>query len=167
MDFKRNKMALEKYYQEVPVEQIATTKWELKNIDKTAFKKLKNSIAKNGQTKVILVRELEADKFEIIDGRQVFKILFQLGVKKIHCCIFKNMTKIEAKLLYLEHDYYFENNFVEIGKVLSKLIKKYPKPEIEKTVVYNYAEIEELLKLQEFDFEKYAPIKISEQSNFF
>lgn len=160
-------MEIKKYYAELPIKYVIETKWKLKNIDAAAFVKLQNSIVKNGQTKVILVRKVEDDKFEIIDGRQVFKILKQIGTENVECCIFEGITELEAQLLYLEHDYYFENNFVEIGKILSKLVKEMPKHKIEKTIVYNYEEIEELLKLQDFDFAKYKPIKKVEQSNFF
>jgi ParB-like chromosome segregation protein Spo0J len=150
-------------YEQINTEEIKLPNWSMKNIDEESFKKLKKSIEKLGQTKNIIVRLLEDHTYEVIDGKVVFRILQEMKVDFIYCYVFKNITKTEAKRIYLEQDHYFENNFVEVGAAIAKITKKHSAIDVEKTLAYNYGQIEELLNLQNFDFSKYAPIAKAQQ----
>jgi ParB-like chromosome segregation protein Spo0J len=150
-------------YEQIDTKTIKLPKWSLKNINEYEYKKLKKSVKKHGQTKNIIVRLLDDGTYEVIDGKVVFKILKQLKVDFIYCYVFKNITTTEAQRIYLEQDYYFETNFVEVGAALAKITKDHSAVDVEKTLIFNYAEIEELLKLQNFNFAKYAPIAKAQQ----
>lgn len=154
--------------EQILIKQIKIPKWSFKNINAETYKKLEASIIKNGQTQNIIVRRIKKKKYEIIDGKQVFKILKQLDRDFVWCHVYKKVNKVKAQVLYLEHDFYFEKNFVAVAEALKKICKKHSKAELSNTTNYTYKEIDELLKLAKFDFSKFKPIEDTvEQSTFF
>lgn len=151
------------FLEQINKNDIVLPDWNFKNIDAMSFKKLKQSIKKNGQNKTIILRKID-DKYEVIDGRNVFTILKTTKVDYIWAYVYKEITTTEAKFIYLQHDFFFERNFVEVAKALKKINKKHSKFDIIQTTNYNSNEIDELLRLTEFDFDKYI-LKETEQQN--
>lgn len=146
---------------------ITLPEWSLKNVNQDEYDSLSNSIRNNGQTKNILVRQISKDKYEVIDGKNVFKILSTMNKDFIWCHVYRDISEIEAMLIYLQHDFYFQNNFVEVSKVIEKVHKKITKLEISKKTKYSYSEVIELLSLAKYDFEKFNETKNTKQSNLF
>lgn len=165
MELKRNKMGLNRF-EKIKTNNIKTPNWRFKNVDKSNYTKLRASIFKHGQNQNIIVRKTN-DNFEIIDGRMVFEILKEKGANEIFCFVYCDADEIDAQLIYLESDFYFENNFVEVAASLVKIFEKYKKTEVERTIKHNHKEIEDLLKLNKFDFEKYKLKKPIENLKLF
>ena len=153
--------------EQILIKEIQLPSWSFKNIDPENFKSLSDSILKNGQTKSITVRRLENNKYEVVDGKNVFKIIKNLEVDYVWCHVLRDMTDIESKLFYLENDFYFENNFVKISKVLEEVCKKKTKLQVSKTTKYSYNEIKELLSLALYDFSKFKTEKKHKQNDLF
>lgn len=130
--------------------------WSLKEFDKDVFKSLQNSVHSLGQTKNIIVRAMPDNKYEVIDGKQVFKILKQLDKDYIWAHVYRDVDDLEAIWLYLQHDFYFNTNFVAASKAIEKLHKKLTKLEISKKTKYEYQEVIELLSLAVYDFSKFS-----------
>lgn len=166
MGVERRKMELN--MEQILIKDIKIPEWSFKSkIDKKVYKRLENSIAKNGQTKNIIVRQLKDGKYEVVDGKIVFKILKSLNQDYIYCCVLKNISKKEAQLLYLEGDFYFEKNFISVAIALKKIHKKISKDKLSKTTNYDYKEIEELLTLAEYDLTRFHSTDKAEQSELF
>lgn len=166
MGTKRHKMGLT-MFKSIKIEQIKKPDWCFKNLESEQYSKLRNSIFKNGQTRNILVRKLDVDVYEVIDGRNVLDILVEMNAQEVFCFVYEDIDVIDAKLFYLENDYYFECNFVEIAKAMEEILNKHNKISVERHINYNHKEIEDLLKINNFDFEKYKPKKVSVQPNLF
>ena len=152
---------------QIKIDQIQQPNWSFKNPDKELYQSLYYSVKKNGQTKNIIVRHLEGDKYEIIDGRKIYQICQHLEVDYIYCYVYRDVSKTQAMLLYLQHEFNFENNFVEIAAALKRINKKHSKFEISKFSQYTYKEVEELLNLANYDFSKFQVQNGSEQEKFF
>ena len=152
--------------QQILIKNIKLPDWSFKNTQKDQLKSLNRSIKRNGQTKNIIVRRID-DAYEIIDGREVFKILTQMEKDYVWCYVYNDVTDLESMLLYLEHDFYFENNFVEIARALQEIHNEFSKLEISKHTKYTYSEIEELLNLGNYDFSRFKTGHTSKQSTFF
>jgi ParB-like chromosome segregation protein Spo0J len=106
--------------------------------------------------------------YEVIDGREVFKALQSSDRDFVDCYVYNDCNLLQAKLIYLEHDITFENNFVEVAKAIKKIAKKHSLIEVEKTVAYNYEELQELLTIADYDFEKFKDqTPDTEQVKFF
>jgi hypothetical protein len=70
-------------------------------------------------------------------------------------------------LLYIQHDFYFQNNFVEVAKAIKLIHKKITKLEISKFSQYSYNEVNELLSLAQYDFSKFKTEEEVIQNKFF
>jgi len=148
----------------IATENIHEPEWGLKNINPERYLKLRASIAKNGQTKNILVRVIAENEYEIIDGRIVFKILRELGAELIYCKVFE-VTLEEGILLYLENNIAFETNFVKVAHGLKQL--NLPLYKVERTIPYNLNELTDLMKLNEFNWAKYEEESLTGQQSLF
>ena len=145
---------------------ISLPDWSFKSIDSDAFRKLEKSIIKNGQLKSIVVRSLGDGKYEVVDGKIVFSILKLLEVDYIWCQVVK-MDRLESQLLYMQLNYNFDTDFIELAKTVKKLAKNYSTIEISRLVDLTVKEINDLITLNDFDFERYKPITQNDQANFF
>lgn len=154
--------------QQLLIKNIEVPEWSFKNIDSEHHKALRKSINKHGQTKNIIVRSIGKDKYEIIDGKEVFKIIRDLGnVDYIWCYVYRDITDLEALLLYLEHDFYFENNFVTIAYAVKEINKAITKLDISKYTRYSFNEVNELLLLTQYDFTKFEEAAVEKNSKLF
>lgn len=140
--------------------------WSFKSKDADAYRKLEKSIAKHGQLKSILVRRLKSGKYEVIDGKIVLEILKRNDKDYVWCEVVKDISKTDAKLLYLQLNYDFDLDYIELAKAIKKLTKKYSSIEISRLVNLTVKEINDLVTLNGFDFEKYKPIQKQNQQSF-
>ncbi|AGF91619.1 ParB-like nuclease domain containing protein [Cellulophaga phage phi47:1] len=141
--------------EQININDIVIPEWSFKNINVDDFKKLEKSITEKGQLKSIIVNRKKDGTYEVVDGKVVFSILKNLDINYVWCKVFKDLTEAECQLLYLQVDFYFENNYVQIAKALKRINKKISKYEITKFTVFSYDEVQELLLLNKFDFKKY------------
>ena len=153
--------------EQINKKDIVVPDWSFKDIDSEQYRKLEKSIHKHGQQKNIVVRSLGEGKYEVIDGKVVFEILKNLKKDFIWCTVYKNISKLEAQLVYLQLDYNFKKDYIELAKIIKKLSKKLSNLEISKLVNLEVKEVKELIVLNEFDFERYKPIEAAKQNNFF
>ena len=153
--------------EQILIKNISIPDWSFKNIDSDAYRKLEKSIQKNGQMQTIVVRHLGEDKYEVIDGKIVFEILRKLDIDFVWCKVIRNISRIESKLLYMQLDYNFNTDYIELAKTVRKLSKNHSSIKISRLVNLSVKEINDLIKLNEFDFEKYKPISKAEQNSFF
>jgi hypothetical protein len=141
--------------------------WSFKSIDAVAFRKLEKSIIKHGQTKNIVVRTIGEGKYEVIDGKEVFEILKRQPIDYIWCKVKRDLSRLDAILFYLQLDFNFDTDYIELAKSIRKLSKNHSNIEISRLVNMSVKEIKDLITLNDFDFERYKPISKQEQKNFF
>lgn len=146
---------------------ISLPDWSFKTIDADAYRKLEKSIQKHGQLKSIVVRSLGEGKYEVIDGKIVFEILRRQPKDYIWCEVKKDLSRLDAKLLYMQLDFNFDTDYIELAKTVLKLSKKHSSIHISRLVNLTVKEINDLITLNDFDFERYKPIAKADQQGFF
>ena len=67
----------------------------------------------------------------------------------------------------MQLNYNFDTDFIELAKTVKKLAKNYSTIEISRLVDLTVKEINDLITLNDFDFERYKPIAQNDQANFF
>ena len=134
---------------------ISLPKWSVKEKDLDHFRKLQKSVLKNGQLKNIVVRSIGNEKYEIIDGKLIFSILLEDNSIDYIWCSVVRCSKKEAIFIYLQLDFNADKDFIKIASFIKKLSKKYSLLEISQITDYTYREVEDLINLNNFDFEKY------------
>lgn len=147
--------------------KISVPEWNLKEIDTDLYRKLEKSILKNGQVKNLVVRSTGEGNYELIDGKIVFQILQKLDVDFVWCYVYKSLSPLEAILIYLQLDFYFDKDFINLSQYIEELSKEKSLIDISRMTDYSVKEISDLIKLTEFDFDKYKPEKNTTQDNLF
>ena len=72
-------------YRSVKVSDCTIGQYAVRAMNEPEFQRLKASVKKLGILQPVLVRKVAGDKFEIVDGRQRFKVACELGMDKIPC----------------------------------------------------------------------------------
>lgn len=119
------------------------------------YEKVKKSILHHGQIDPILVRELEKDKYEIVNGFHRFEAMKELGFKTIEI---KNLGKITreeamAKALSTE-EIHIPLNQISVAELVRDLAKT-PNFNVD-LLPYSTDEIQSKIDLLEFDWKKYG-----------
>ncbi len=148
MGIKRNQMGL------IQTALIKQNDYHCKNIHPDIYVKARNSILKDGQLKAVVVRQTD-EGYEIVKGNNLFQLLKEEGAEDVCCFNVGDISLDEAKLMYIQLSSELEINYVKIAQIISDIFSKFNIYDIEKVAPYSIAEISELKKLLEFNWEKY------------
>lgn len=158
-----------KRYRMAPVALIRANTFSSKNIHPDVYNKLRASIIKSGVLQGLVVRQVPEDKcWEVVKGCTVLKILKEEHVEKVLITDLGPITREEAMRVYLQMTSVHEINYVKIGEILRELQDKIPVNELAKIIPHSIDEINELVKLLEFNWEKYEPpVEVETQTSLF
>lgn len=122
---------------------------------KRQFEDLKRSLANRGYMQQIIVRENEKGIFEIVDGYHRYLALKELGVKEIPATNLGAITRQEAmkELLNIEKIKVPIDSLLE-AEMLRDMSQNATAEELSMDIPITAEEIENQLKLLEFDFDK-------------
>lgn len=135
----------------VPIEQVRPNTWNPKDKNTPEFEKIKQGIKLKGLRMPIVVRELAKDEYEIIDGEQRYTACKELGFKNILIYNEGKVSDQEARELTIWYQQQVPFNEIELLPLIKEIVSytgEYQLPYTEK-------EVEERLKMLEFDWEKY------------
>lgn len=152
------------FMEQINKNKIIVPKWSFKVKEDSEKSDLIKSIKHNGQLKNLVVRLLDNGMYEVIDGKVIYEALVDLKKDFIWCVVIKNITELEAKLIYLQLNFNLREDFVEIAKSVKSICEKVSKYECSKFTKFSANEISDLIKINEFDFERYKKEKQKEQS---
>ncbi len=83
-------------FKKIPLNKLVKADWNYKSEDADLQKKLENNIARNGQIENIIVRELDDEKYEVINGNHRIDAFRTLGIDEIIVCDLGKISKAEA-----------------------------------------------------------------------
>jgi len=111
----------DKQYQEIPLDKIIIPKERARaTFTEEQKEELKASIKENGFTIPILVRPVEGDKFELIDGEHRIAVVKELGWDKIPAIITTTDEKRAAILNFLANTARGTQNPIDISEALNR-----------------------------------------------
>lgn len=145
----------------VSVNSVFPNKWNPNIQNDNIYKTLVKSIKELGFIVPVLVREIEVDTYEIIDGEHKWKAANELGYTEI---MVASMGKIEdstAQLLTISMNNIRGNDDVMKRAELLQLIKAGQKP-LFSLLPMSEKQIEQELALLNFDFSKFKNIDVEE-----
>lgn len=115
-----------------------------KFFDSDIYHKIENGIKKYGQLKNIIINK----KFEIIDGKYIFKILKELGYKNVWCLV------IEKDEEYFEFilDNNFKWDYIKVAKKIKKILEQNLLHEFKVLTMMHEDEINNFSRILDYDF---------------
>ena len=116
--------------------------------------KLMNSIKEDKSIGVLAVREIDNDKFEVIDGNHRLEAIIRLGWGKIPCENFGSITKAKAIIIARRRNHkWFEDDILSYAELFTNdVLSEYSIEELEKFMPETKKELEDLEKLVDFDW---------------
>lgn len=129
-----------------------SNKYVFSHVDPFVEDKLEANIKANGQLKNIVVFKDEDEKYYVIDGLSVLKILKKLNYEKVQVCIVKGC---DPDLLSIQLNNSKNIDYVKIAKTFKKLLEKYSSLELEAVTQFYRDEIQSFPLILNFDFKRY------------
>lgn len=135
----------------VPIEQVTPNTWNPKEKGTPEYEKIKKAIQTNGQKAPIIVRTLQPDQYEIIDGEQRYTALKELGASLILIYDEGTVSDKEAKELTIWWQQQVPFKETDLAFLISKLVAEYK----EVNLPFSDAELQNFLELANFDWTEY------------
>lgn len=146
----------------VPIEQVKPNTWNPKDKNTEEYSRVLDSVKKKGLRTPIVVRELGPDSYEIIDGEQRWTACKELAFKDILVYNEGNVSDQEARELTIFFQQQVPFNEIELLPLIKEIVSytgEYQLP-------YTQEEVEEKLKMLNFDWEEYQKTyEVEEKKN--
>ena len=157
-----DKMGLENY-KKIKLNKLKKAPWNYKVEDTELLEKLKKNIQKNGFIQNLIVRELDNNIYEVVNGNHRLDILIKLNYEKAVCFNLGKISEILAKKIAIEtNETRFDSNISKLAEIIDDLKNEYP--ELEETLpftkldltnldnIYNYSE--DVYNLEDDEYEE-------------
>ena len=143
-------------YKIFPIGILVKADWNYKNEDIVTSSKLQNNLKKNGQVENIQVRILKTGFYEVVNGNHRYDDMCILGREYVMCYDHGKITDSAAKKIAIEtNETKFSADQLKLAGLMSELVQDYGLDELVTTLPFSGEEIENLVKLVEFDYEKF------------
>jgi ParB-like chromosome segregation protein Spo0J len=145
-----------KNFKTIKTNQLIEANWNYKEDEPEKLEKLKNNIKRNGQIENIIVRELEDNIFEVVNGNHRLKAMKDLNIKEIIVYDLGKISLPKAKRIAVEtNETKFRVNDVRLSEIIKELTQEFEMSELLETMPYTELEIQDLSQLVDFDFDMY------------
>lgn len=143
---------------EVKVEQLVPADWNYKKDDEEKATKLKASIEHDGSAGVPAVRQIADGKYEVIDGNHRLKAIQEIGWEAIKVEDFGKISKARAvTIAHRRNTLWFESDILALSDLLKNdVLKEFSLEELEKIMPEKAKDLEALLNLTDFDWNKFS-----------
>lgn len=138
----------------LPVAKLQKAPWNYKKDDEFKAGQLVNNIKKNGQMENIIVREIEKDVYEVVNGNHRLDAVITLGRKKIIAFNAGKISQGQAeRLAIVTNETRFESDQVKLAQLITKMSQEFPLEDLAKELPWTEEQILNFTKLTEFNWE--------------
>lgn len=143
-------------YQIVEVDKLRRAEWNYKQESEFLTEKLQANLERNGQMENILVRELDDETYEVVNGNHRYDALQRLGVSKIVAYNLGKISKQEAMRIAVEtNETKFHSDQIKLGEIVAEIAQEFQIDDLKNTLPFSAQEIENFINIQEFDWADY------------
>lgn len=144
-----------KGFMEIDISRLRKADWNYKKDNPEILKKLIENIRKNGQIENIIVRELEKEIYEVVNGNHRVDALLSVGIEKVYCFNLGEISLEQAKRIAIEtNETRFETDAFIISDIMKELSESFGISEIELTMPFTDDEINNMIKITDFVIEE-------------
>lgn len=144
-------------YKLLNLTQLVTASWNYKTDDDAMIEKLINNMKRNGQVENLLVRELDDGKYEVVNGNHRMAALVRIGCQAAVCYDLGKISIEEAYRVSVEtNETKFATDQVKLSDLLKAMAERYSIDDLLATMPYGHEELNNLLKLSDFNWDDYA-----------
>lgn len=122
----------------IPLVQLVKADWNYKDDDEKKLEKLIANLKHNGQVQNIIVRELGAKKYEVVNGNHRFDALVANGVDGAVCCNLGKISKNAAIRVAVEtNETNFDSDSISLARVIENILKEFELEDVAVTMPYD------------------------------
>lgn len=155
-----------KDYIVLPIDLLVKEDWNYKKDNEEMSKKLRANIKRIGQVENIHVRELTTGYFAIVNGNHRYDDMKELGKKFVVAFNHGKVPYAQAVRLAVEtNETRFETDIVELAMRISEVTDNINIDDLVPTMPYTKDELEELIEMSTFDFDKHVPPPTGDDSD--
>jgi ParB-like chromosome segregation protein Spo0J len=150
-------------WSDIELNKLKKAPWNYKTENEATSEKLLANIKNNGQIENLIVRELDYNFYEVVNGNHRLDILIKLNYEKAVCFNLGKISEILAKKIAIEtNETRFDSNISKLAEIIDDLKNEYP--ELEETLpftkldltnldnIYNYSE--DVYNLEDDEYEE-------------
>lgn len=138
----------------LPVSVLVKADWNYKAEDEFVQGKLSENIRRNGQLETILVRRLDDDRYEVVNGNHRLTSLKALGVTEALVVDLGTISDTEAKRLAIElNETRFPSDSIRLSVLLNELKQEQGDMDLLETLPYDRREYDRLVALSQWSWE--------------
>jgi ParB-like chromosome segregation protein Spo0J len=157
-------------YCSLPLERLVKAAWNYKMEDEALSAKLAANIKRNGQVENLVVRELPTGFYEIVNGNHRFDVLQilseQTGNTEVMCYNLGAIGEAAAQRIAIElNETRFQTDTLRLSELLKEISESFSLDDLQASMPYSAEEIERLLKLNDYDWNKFNELKSAEASD--
>lgn len=146
-----------KRFKLIPLDKLVHAEWNYKTDDEAMTDKLVANIKRNGQIENLLVRHIEGGKYEVVNGNHRMAALARIGAPGAVCYDLGEISLEEAYRVSVEtNETRFATDQVKLGDLLKAMTDKYSMDDLLATLPYQQEELNNLIKLSDFDWDQYG-----------
>jgi ParB-like chromosome segregation protein Spo0J len=140
----------------VPITILRKAEWNYKKNNPDLLEKLKSNIVKNKQIENIIIRELEDETYEVVNGNHRVDAFVELGIENVMAFNLGKISKEQAQRIAIEtNETKFESDTLKLAEIFKELLKTTDIADLEKSMPYSEQEIENMAKLTDFDWDAF------------
>jgi len=145
-------------FKEIELNKIIKAEWNYKEDNEELRSKLKSNIIRNGFIESVIVRELEEDSYEMVNGNHRLDVLNELNYDKVMCYNLGNITENQAKRIAIEtNETRFKSDKNKLVDIISELQKEFDTDELLETMPYSSEQLNNLDSLIDgFSIDQYS-----------
>jgi hypothetical protein len=148
-------------YREIKITNLVKADWNYKKDDEHKKEKLKENIKRNGQIENIIIRPLDTGFYEVVNGNHRFEALKELGMETAICYDLGNISQRAAMRIAIEtNETKFDTDQVSLAELIKEIVEEFPIDELELTMPYSDQDLENYIKLTEFDWSQFDKDKV-------
>lgn len=145
-----------KGYVKIEVKNLVFADWNYKQENPEMMEKLKNNIKRNGQIENIIVRELDNEKYEVINGNHRLEVLTGLNHEYVICYNLGKISDNDARRIAIEtNETKFDSDKEKLVVLINSLLEDSTLDSLENTLPYTSDELQNIKDLKDFNWSEF------------
>lgn len=128
--------------------------WNYKTDDPALLEKLKTNIAANGFIQNILVRKLNEEYFEVLNGNHRLEAIWHLGITQVTAYNFGTITQAQAERIAIEtNETTFKPDHLKLAGLLRDIQQTKPIEDLEASMPFDIEQLRRYNEMLDFHWQ--------------
>lgn len=153
--------------QKIPINQISVPDFYFRIEDAVLTQKIATCINKHECLKVITVRKIAENKYEVIEGRRVLEVLKANKETEVTANVLENISDFDAKMINITLNHTASlQSFAKMAFFVKEAVQNTNEKSVSSLLPFSIEEIERLCQITTFDWSQFQKQTAKGQMTF-